>query len=105
MRGRQFLRGHTGGRQGAGDGTQRRLVTEGELPGDVEQVPAGGRLELAPAGEGEDCHVDVGRIGVAQAEDPRVALRPGASVAGPGRRFQDGHPPPAPAERPRARQS
>ena len=85
-----------------GDGVLRRLVTQGHLSRDVEQRAAGGSFEVAPEGAGPERHVDVVGLGIAEAEDARVALGAGALVAGRPRRLQDQHVPAPPGQGPGA---
>ena len=80
--GRDLLHRRTRGRQRAGDGVQRRLVAKSHLPGDMEQPAARGRFEVVPARAGQERHFDVVRLGIAEAEDPGVALGAGTLVAG-----------------------
>ena len=52
----------------------RRVIAQRHLAGDVEQSATCRDLEVVPTGAGEDGHLDVTAIGVAEAEDARVAL-------------------------------
>ena len=84
----------------AGDGAQRRLVAERDLAGDMEQVPTRRGLEIVPAPAGQDGHLHVVSFGVAQAEDPGVALGARPLVAGRPCRLQDEHAPTPPGQGP-----
>ena len=89
--GREPLGGRTRGRQRGGDGVQRGLVAERHLAGDVQQLPPVARLEVAPEVAGAERHLDVVRLGVAEAEDAGVALGARALVAGCAGRLEDDH--------------
>ena len=79
---------------------QRRLVAQRHLAGDVEQVPTRCRLEVVPALAGQDGHLHVVRLGVAETEDPGVALGARALVAGRRGRLEDQHAPAPPGQGP-----
>ncbi len=72
--GREPFDGCTGGRQRVGDRLDRCVIAQRHLAGDVEQSATCHDLEVVPTGAGEDGHLDVTAIGVAEAEDARVAL-------------------------------
>ena len=82
--------------------SQCRPVAEGHLPGDVEQLRSRRRFEVVPAGTGQERHVDVVSLRIAEAEDARVAL--GARALVPWRRasLEDQHIPATPGQGPGA---
>ncbi len=100
-RGRDLLDGCAGGLQRAGDGVQGGLVAQRQLAGDVQELSPRRRLEVVPARAGEQGHLDVVGLGVAETEDPRVALGAGARVTRCPRCLQDDHAPAPPGQGPR----
>ena len=73
---RDLVDGRARGRQRASDVPQCRLVAQRHLTGAVKQVPTRRSLEVEPAPAGQDRHLHVVRLGVAETEDPSVTLGP-----------------------------